>query len=165
MKKTLLLAAFAAVTMTSAAFAQGGPPPGGPPGGRGPGGRGGPGMMMDRMLLNGITLTDAQQQKLQALRDADRQQAESQRDAQRADFDALRAAREKGDSAAVKQLMDAQRAKMDARRDQQVTAIRALLTSDQYAAFDANVAQMKQREAAGPPPGARGGRGPRPPAL
>jgi len=165
MKRSLMIAAFAAVTAGSVAVAQGGPPPGAP--GRGPGGRGGPGMMMDRMLLKGITLTDAQQQKLQALRDADRQQMESQRDAQRADFDALRAAREKGDSAAVKQLMDAQRQKMDARRDAQVTAIRALLTSDQYAAFDANVAELKQREAKGPPPGARGrgGRGGPPPAI
>ena len=81
----------------------------------------------------------------------------------RQDMEAIRAAREKGDSATAKQLMDAQRAKMDARRDEQVSAIRAILTGDQTAAFDANVAEMKKREAEGRGRGGPGGRGPRPP--
>ena len=167
MKKLVLMAAFAAFASATVAAAQDpGPPPGAPgrgPGGRGPGGRGpgGP-MMMDRMLLRGITLTDAQQAQLKALRDADRQKMEAERGngQGRQEMDAIRAAREKGDTATAKRLMDAQRAKMNARRDEQVAAIRAILTGDQVATFDANVAEMKQHDADGR---GRGGRGPRPP--
>lgn len=166
MKKLVFMAAVAAfASATVAAAQQPGPPPGAP--GRGPGGRGGPGgpMMMDRMLLRGITLSDAQQAQLKALRDADQEKMAAERGsgAGREDMDAIRAAREKGDTAAAKQLMDAQRAKMDARRDEQVAAIRALLTGDQTAAFDANVADMKKRESEGRGRGGPGGRGPRPP--
>ena len=67
MRKIAILAAFAAITSATTVFAQtGGPPPGR---GRGPGGGG---MMMDRMLLEGITLSEAQQAKLQELRKAER---------------------------------------------------------------------------------------------
>jgi Spy/CpxP family protein refolding chaperone len=167
MKKFVLMAAFAAFASAGVAAAQ---QPGPPPGGRAPGGRGGPGggMMMDRMLLRGITLTDAQQTQLKALHDADQQkmQAERANGGGRQEMEAIRAAREKGDTATAKQLMDAQRVKMDARRDEQVAAIRGILSSDQMAAFDANVAEMKKREAEGGGRGGfggRGGRGPRPP--
>src|SRR5689334_10765537 len=165
MKKLVLMAAFAAVTSATVAAAQNpGPPPGAPgrgPGGRGPGGRGGP-MMMDRMLLRGITLSDAQQAQLKALHEADQQKMEAERanGQGRQEMEAIRAAREKGDSATARQLMDAQRTKMNARRDEQVAALRAILTGDQVAAFDANVAEMKQHEGEGR---GRGGRGPRPP--
>lgn len=158
MRKTLMMAALALATAGGIAAAQTPTPP---PGGRGPGGRGGPGMMMDRMLLNGITLTDAQKAKLEALREADRQQMEENREQNQSEREAIRAAMEKGDSATARNLMAAERAKMEARRDRQITAIRALLTSEQYAAFDANVAALKEREANGPPMGR--GRGPRPP--
>jgi Spy/CpxP family protein refolding chaperone len=111
------------------------------------------------MLLQGITLSANQQTKLDAIREADRKEMEANRDAQRADMEAIRAARESGDSAKVKQLMDAQRAKMNARNEQQISAIRAILTPDQLPTFDANVAEMKKRMEEG---GMRG-RGPRPP--
>jgi Spy/CpxP family protein refolding chaperone len=119
-------------------------------------------MMMDRALLRGITLTDAQQTQLKALHDAEQQKMEAERASGqgRPGMEAIRAAREKGDTAAAKQLMDAQRARMNARRDEQVAAIRAILTGDQVAAFDANVAEMKKRDAEGR---GRGGRGPVPP--
>jgi Spy/CpxP family protein refolding chaperone len=160
MKKLVFVAAFAALaSATVAAAQQPAPPPGSAS--RGPGGRGGPGMM-DRMLLRGITLSDAQQTQLKALRAADQQKMEAERanGQGRQDMEAIRAAREKGDTAIAKQLMDAQRAKMNARRDEQVAAIRAILTPDQTAAFDANVADMQKRAAEGR---GRGGRGPRPP--
>src|SRR4051812_16703564 len=161
MKKILLMAAFAAVTSAGAALAQQPAAPSGAPG-RGPG-RGGPGgMMMDRMLLDGITLTDAQQAKLDALRAADREKMEAERGNQagRADMEAIRAAREKGDTATAGKLIAEQRAKMEARREAQVASIRALLTADQTAKFDANVAEMKKRQAELGQ--GRGGRGPRP---
>jgi protein CpxP len=168
MKKLILMAAFAALTSATVVAAQQPDRPGMP--GRGPGrggGRGGP-MMMDRMLLRGITLTDAQKTQLEALHEADRQRMEADRanGAGRQDMEAIRAARQKGDTAAAKQLMDAQRAKMDARRDEQIAALRGLLSADQTAAFDANVAELKKREAEGRGrggPGRPGGRGNRPP--
>lgn len=163
-KVTLLAAAFAAMASATTLVAQraGGPPPGG----RG-GGRGGPGMMMDRMLLEGITLTDAQKSQLEALHKADRDKMEAQRGqgGGRGDFDAVREAREKGDTATANRLMAEQRAKMDTRRDEQVASIRAILSSDQLAKFDENVATMKKRESEGRGRMGGMGRGGRPPGL
>ena len=156
MRKMLTLAALVLAAGTTTMYAQGRQ---GPPGGRG--GRGGPGMMMDGALLKGITLTDAQKAKLEDLHKAEREkmQAEGGRGRGGADFEAIRAARQAGDTAKVRQLMAEQRAKMDARRDEQISTIRALLNSDQTAQFDANVADLKKREAAmGPGRGGRRGR-------
>ena len=159
MRKMLTLAALVLAAGTTTMYAQGRQ---GPPGARG---RGGPGMMMDGALLKGITLTDAQKAKLEELRKADREkmQAEGGRGRGGADFEAIRAAREAGDTAKVRQLMAEQRAKMDARRDAQIAEVRALLTSDQTTQFDANVAELKKREAQMGPGGGRRGRPGRPP--
>lgn len=161
MRKIALLAAFVAVAGGTSLYAQGAPPAGARGRQGGPGGRGGPGAMLDRALLQNITLTDAQQVKLEELRKAERDQMEAQRGQGRGNFEAIREARDKGDTAEVLRLVDAQRAEMDARRDKQIAAIRGILTSDQYSQFDANVADVKKREAE------RGagmrGRGPRPP--
>ena len=53
------------------------------------------------MLLRGITLTDAQKQRVAALHDQQRQQMDGQRDAGRKAFDDVRAARQRGDTAAA----------------------------------------------------------------
>ena len=144
MRKIAILAAFVAITSATTVFAQnGGPPQGGR--GRGPGG----GMMMDRMLLEGITLSEAQQAKLQELRKAERDRAEAQRGQQQGpppEMQAIREAREKGDTVTANKLMAEQRAKMEERRNTQVAAIRAILTQDQLAQFDTNVAALKKRE-------------------
>jgi periplasmic protein CpxP/Spy len=155
MRKIALLAAFAAVTGATTVLAQGGPPEGRGGRGRGPGGGG---MMADRALLEGITLTEAQQAKLQDLRKTEREQMEAQRGQQQGpppEMQAIREAREKGDTATANKLMAEQRAKMDARRDAQIAAVRAILTSDQLTKFDANVAELKQRQSEGR--GRRGG--------
>lgn len=148
MRKIALLAAFAAVAGATAVHAQGtGTPPDRPRGeARGPGGRGGPGMM-DQMLLKGITLSDAQKAKLDEWREAQRakMQAGGQSEG-RAEFEAIRDARQKGDTATANRLMAEQRTKMEARRSEQFAAIRGLLTADQQKQFDANVAEMKQHE-------------------
>ncbi len=168
MKKALILAAFAAVTGASVVTAQGGPPGGR---GRGPEGRGGPGAMLDRGLLKGITLTDAQKEKLEDIRKAEREAMEAQSpDARQAEMKAIRDARQSGDTVTFNRLVAEQRARMDARRDKQIAAIRAILTGDQLATFDANVAEVKQRQADGPGFGGRGGpggrgRGQRPPGA
>jgi Spy/CpxP family protein refolding chaperone len=119
----------------------------------------------ERALLRGITLTEAQKAKLHDLQEAQRAEMKQGRGENRPEMEAIRAARESGDTAKVRQLMQAQRATMDARRDKEIASIRSILTSDQLAAFDANVAEMKKREGArGAGRGGRGaGRGRRPP--
>jgi hypothetical protein len=103
--------------------------------------------MMDQALLKGITLNDAQKAKLEQIHEAERakMQAEGGRGGGRAEADSVRAARERGDTALAQRLMAEQRAKMEARRDTQITAIRGILTADQLPQFDANVAEMKKR--------------------
>lgn len=159
MKNIALIAALAVATSASAVVAQ-------TPSGRGSGGRGGPGMMMDRVLFKNITLTDAEKAKLEDLHKAEREKMQAARgnDAGRADFEAIRDARQKGDTATANKLMAEQRAKMDARRDEQIAAYRAILTSDQVSQFDANVAEMKKMASErGMGRGMGGRRGGRPP--
>ncbi len=170
MRRIAMFAAFAAVASAGVARAQANPPANPPQhAGRGPGGRGGPGAGPQRMLLKGITLTDAQKTQLHQLMQTEREQFQKQGNGARGgNFDAIRTARQNGDTATANRLMAEQRAQMQARRDQEAAAIRGILTSDQVAQFDANVAEMKKHEAQMGPggPGGRGGRGrgARPPA-
>jgi Spy/CpxP family protein refolding chaperone len=169
MRKLAILAAFAAVAGASAAQAQTGGPPDRPrPEGRGPGGRmgpGGPGAA--GMLLKGITLSEAQEAQLKAFNDAERAKMQAAGPQGRGgNMEAIRTARESGDTATANRLMRQQRTEMVARRDTQAATIRALLTSDQLTTFDANVAEMKKREAEMGPGGMGDrGRGGRPPQL
>jgi Spy/CpxP family protein refolding chaperone len=137
-----MLAAFAAITGATAVHAQGTPAdhPRGP-------GRGGP-AMMDSILFKGITLTDGEKTQLTELRQAERAKMQAAGGAQqgRGDFQAIREARQKGDTATANHLMSEQRTKMEARRDEQFAAIRGLLTAEQQKQFDANVAEMKQHQ-------------------
>jgi Spy/CpxP family protein refolding chaperone len=110
--------------------------------------------MMEHMLFQGITLTDAQKAKLQDLHTTERAKMQANGQNGRADFDAIRDARQKGDTATAQKLMAEQRTKMEARRDEQVASLRGILTSDQQTQFDNNVAAMKQHAA-----GRGGGRG------
>jgi protein CpxP len=160
MRKMALFVVLAAVVSAGAVQAQGtGTPPARARGeGRGPGGRGGPGM--EQALFRGITLTDAQKTRLEDMRKAERAQMQANGGARGGgDFAAMRTARENGDTATANRLMREQRTKMEARRDQQVSTIRGLLTSDQVSQFDANVADMKKREADMAARGFGGGRG------
>ncbi len=171
MRKIALLAAFAAVAGASAVQAQAGSPPDRPrPEGRGAGGRGGmggPGMGADRALLKGITLSDAQKAQLKTLRETERAKMEANGQQGRGgNMQAMQTARQNGDTATMRRLMQEQRGQMEARRNEQTSAIRGILTSDQVAQFDANVAEMKSRADQMGPMGSRGGargRGARPP--
>lgn len=157
MRKIALLVALAATLGAGVAQAQtGGPPMGRGGRGRGPGGPGSAGM-----LLRGITLTEAQKAVVDTLREHDRAAMEQNREQNQALFEQIRAARESGDTATANRLMRDQQTKMDAQRDKQAAAIRAILTTEQQAQFDKNLAEMKEREAQFA--GGRG-RGPRPPA-
>jgi len=110
----------------------------------GRGGRGGPGMM-EHALLKNITLTDAQKAKLEQVQQSERASMTADNGARRAAFDAMRKARQSGDTAAAKRLMLEQRTKMDQQFAAHSAAVRAILTPDQQTQFDANVAEMKSR--------------------
>jgi len=110
----------------------------------GRGGRGGPGMM-EHALLKNITLTDAQKAKLERVQQSERASMTADNGARRAAFDAMRKARQSGDTAAAKRLMLEQRTKMDQQFAAHSAAVRAILTPDQQTQFDANVAEMKSR--------------------
>jgi Spy/CpxP family protein refolding chaperone len=108
----------------------------------GRGGRGGPGMM-EHTLLKNITLTSAQKTKLEQVQKSERASMTADSGARRAEFDAMRTARQSGDSATAKRLMLEQRTKMDQQFETHSAAVRAILTPDQQKQFDANVAEMK----------------------
>ncbi len=117
----LLLATVVLSASTLAAQGgQGGPPPGGMGGGRG-------GMMgrQNEMLFKGITLTAAQQAKVDSIQAKGREE--------------MMAMMQGGgqDRAALRDVMMQTRAK-------QMADIRGVLTAEQQAAFDRNVAEMPQ---------------------
>lgn len=120
---------------------------------RGPGRRGGP----DRGLLKGITLSSAQQARLQDMRKSDRDAMQKDRDAMRSTFEKIRSARQSGDTATARSLMSQMRARMQSQHEQRVASIRAILTPDQQRQFDANVAAWKQHANDRPARGGRGG--------
>jgi Spy/CpxP family protein refolding chaperone len=133
------LAGAIALTLGAASIAsaqgtpQGGPPPGaqGPGMGRGerrgPGGPGG-GRRMEEQLFKGITLSQAQQDSLKALRAT---HEKARKDA----FDANRSQKPSDE------MRTKQREMMDAHRKQ----IRDVLTADQQTVFDKNAQEMQER--------------------
>lgn len=157
--KTIALALGLALSLAGTAGAQqqqdqpGRPGRGGQFEGRGPRG-GGPG----RMLLKGITLSDAQKAQLKALREQERAQFDAQREQARTRMTEARALREKGDTAALRRLHEQSRTERQAQMDRQAGAIRGILTPAQRTQFDANVAEAKQRMAQRDGAGFRGER-------
>lgn len=104
--------------------------------------RGGP----DGLLLKDITLTEGQRTQIAQLRKTQHAQAQANREKNRGQADDLRAARERGDTAAVRKAFEARRQAMAAERAQHIAAIRTLLTAEQRVQFDRNVAELKARE-------------------
>jgi periplasmic protein CpxP/Spy len=158
MRKNLLMGMGLAFSLAGAAFAQ----QGGRPDGR-PGDRRGAGMM-EGVLFQGITLTDAQKTQLQQLRESERATMEANRGAMRAQMDSARAARERGDTAAARAIWDRGRVAMEQRRDAEFANIRNILTADQRTQFDKNVADLKARMDNRMREGGPGRRGDRPTA-
>jgi Spy/CpxP family protein refolding chaperone len=118
------LVAALCVGMTTIAAAQGTPQ------GQGEGRRGG---AMGGMLLQGITLTDAQKEQVKTIREKYLpQQMELRKSAQAVGGPPDQATRDK----------------MMGLQNQQVAEIRAILTADQQATLDKNLAAMKERMAA-----------------
>ena len=109
---------------------------------RGERGRGGP----DGLLLKGITLSEGQRTQIAQLNKTQRDAFEAKRPGRKAEMEQLRAARQRGDTAAIKAAMQKNRQEMTQARAQRVAAIRNLLTAEQRVQFDRNVAELQQRE-------------------
>lgn len=113
-------------------------------------------------LLRGITLSDAQKTQLKALRKSQHDKMAANRDQMHKQMNEARAARERGDTAAVRAIMQRHREAMATAREQEVAAIRNILTAEQRIQFDKSVAELKQRQQErGERFGPRGDHGPR----
>jgi protein CpxP len=103
-----------------------------------------------RGLLRGIDLTDAEKANLKTVGEKYRGQFETIRQSMRPDFEAARAARQRGDTAAARAAFARtadERAQLDALNERMRVDARAALTPEHRAQFDANVARMKERAA------------------
>lgn len=105
--------------------------------------RGGPGGA--GALLKGITLTDAQKTRLDALRKEQEPEMKKSRDQFGAVMKEARDARQRGDTVTARAKMEQVRTQMTAQRDRQIASLRTILTAEQQKQLDANVAAMKQR--------------------
>jgi Spy/CpxP family protein refolding chaperone len=99
------------------------------------------------LLFKDITLTDAQKTQLKQMRDAQHEKMKANRETMKKQFDEMKAARERGDTAAVRAIRERNRQAMAQEREQQFAAIRNILTAEQRVQFEKNVAALKQREA------------------
>jgi Spy/CpxP family protein refolding chaperone len=142
MRKSIIMGLGLALSLAAAAAAQqpDQPKPRRERGGeiRGPGMRDGRGPA--GLLLKDITLTEAQKTQLQTLRKTERDEGKKQ-------HEEVRAARQRGDTAAARAIVQRQRQAMEQERAQQIAAIRNILTADQRVQFDKNIAELKQRQA------------------
>ena len=116
-----------------------------------------------RGLLRGITLSDAEKARVQAVHTKFEAEAKPLRESLRPVMQEMRAARQKRDSAAVKAVMEksaGDRQKLQALAQRQRAEIRSALTPENQKAFDANAKQLERRRAEwnGRGKGERGGR-------
>jgi Spy/CpxP family protein refolding chaperone len=146
MRKSILVGLGLALTVAGTAVAQ--QPQDGQRGRRGgeragrvDGRRGGP----DGLLLKNITLSEQQRVQIAQLRKAQRAEMRADREKNRAQFEAIREARQRGDTAAVRKAFEARRVAMQQEREQHIAGIRNLLTAEQRVQFDQNVAELKTR--------------------
>jgi Spy/CpxP family protein refolding chaperone len=149
MRKSIIMGLGLALSLAAAAAAQqpDQPKPRRERGGeiRGPGMRDGRGPA--GLLLKDITLTEAQKTQLQTLRKTERDEMVAKREQGKKQHEEVRAARQRGDTAAARAIVQRQRQAMEQERAQQIAAIRNILTADQRVQFDKNIAELKQRQA------------------
>lgn len=110
--------------------------------------QGGPGMGAEQALLRGITLSDAEKSNVKNVQRKYASQTKAIREQYKPQHDQMRAAQQRGDTAAVRTLMqqtagerEQTRTLMTAERND----LRSALTPDNQAKFDANAATMKKR--------------------
>ena len=106
--------------------------------------RGGPG----GGLLKGITLTEEQKTRLEAMRRERAPEEQAAREQLRTAMQSAREARQRGDTATARATMERVRAQMTERRERQAASLRSILTDEQRRQFDANLAEQKARGAA-----------------
>ncbi|MGH7638083.1 MAG: Spy/CpxP family protein refolding chaperone [Gemmatimonadaceae bacterium] len=165
MRKSILVGFGLALTVAGTALAQ--QPQdgqrarrGGERAGKMEGRRGGP----DGLLLKDITLTEQQRAQIAQLRKTQRAEMQANREKNRSQFEELRAARQRGDTVAVRKAFETRRVAMQQAREQHIAAIRTVLTVEQRVQFNKNVAELKTRTAQRAErvgKGERGRRGPR----
>jgi len=109
----------------------------------------GRGMRGDAGLLRGITLSDAEKANLKAVHEKYAPQMKTLREKFKPQRDEMRAARQRGDTAAVRALLEkngpAERDAFKQIADAQRNDLRAALSADNRAKFDANAAAMQKR--------------------
>ena len=104
--------------------------------------------LAQRQLFRGITLTDAQKTQLQTLRADGRTQTQALMKTARANRQAMRTARENGDTVALNTARHEARGDANRRialRGQLITQVRGVLTPDQQKQFDTNRARLRHR--------------------
>jgi Spy/CpxP family protein refolding chaperone len=125
-------------------------------------GRGGRGAMGPRAALRGIALSDAQRAQLRAVADRYRTERRTLADQARAQWGGRARRGEAGQGAAARPDSAARaafRARVQDLRQRQVADVRAVLTAEQRATFDRNVAALRTRAAESRPDGGRRGAG------
>ena len=99
------------------------------------------------LLLKDINLSDAQKTQLKQFHESQKTSMKANHEAMKKQWDEARAARQRGDTATARAIMERNRPAMEAARAQELATIRNILTADQRVQFDKNVAELKQREA------------------
>jgi len=113
----------------------------------------------DAQLFKGITLSDAEKANLKTVREKYAAQMKSTREQSKPDMQAMRDARQRGDTAALKALWQkgaAQREQMKQVMQAERNELRAALTPANQAKFDANVAAFEKKAAERAKDGKRG---------
>ena len=106
--------------------------------------------LAQRQLFRGITLTDAQKTQLQTLRADGRTQTQALMKTTKADRQAMRTARENGDTVALNRARHGARGDVNRRialRGQLINQVRGVLTPDQQKQFDANRSRLRHHAA------------------
>jgi Spy/CpxP family protein refolding chaperone len=114
-----------------------------------------------RGLIRGIDLSDAEKANLKTVGEKYQSQFATIRQSMRPDFEAARAARQRGDTAAARAAFARtadERAQLQALTERMQVDARAALTPEHRTQFDANVARMKERMANGRDSDGWGGR-------
>jgi Spy/CpxP family protein refolding chaperone len=110
----------------------------------------GPGMNARKRLFDGMTLSTTEQAHVKAVQTKYASQMKALRQQAKPQFEAIRAARQRGDTAAMKQLRTqsaGQRAQTKKLMQQERQDLRSALAPANQTKFDANVAKLQQRGA------------------
>lgn len=110
----------------------------------GPGHRGGD----HEQMMKALNLTDAQKAQVKAIHEKYDAQFKALHQNMKPQMDAMRAARQKGDTAAIRAQREQMRSQMEPMRklhEQEMAEVRAILTPAQQQQFDAMKAQREQR--------------------